>query len=255
MADTAAHAIEEALCVAVSDAIALFPQTCVSALSGGVDSAFVAAIAHLPAVTAGFAGSHDLLAAQKAADALHLPLTVHELKETEIIEALAKVVPVLPDPTAMNAEIALSEYFIFRTAHACGASAVLTGQGADELFAGYDRYGRSVHLREDLDHDYAIYYLQQERDYSVATLWHIEILQPFMDPRVVAAARTLQQEDLVDGNLRKVALRRAAESCLPHDLAWLPKKAMQYGTGVAKIIDRHARKERLTVQEYIEQFR
>lgn len=255
MMDSAAAAIDNALRAAVADAISPISGICVSALSGGVDSAYVAAIAGLPAVSSGFTGSHDLSAAQTVASVLHLSLTVHEIQEPEIIDALVQVVPVLPEPTVLNTEIAVAEYFIFRTAQKCGASAVLTGQGADELFAGYARYGRASHLREDLDHDYATYHLQQERDRSVAALWGIDILQPFMNPRVVAVSRTLQQEDLVDGDLRKVALRRAAESCLPHDLAWLPKKAMQYGTGVAKIIEHQARKERTNPQEFIERFR
>lgn len=255
MADDAAARIAEALESAVSDLVQFAPGPVVTALSGGVDSAFVAAIAGIPAVSAGVAGTHDCAASKAAAEALGLPITVREITRDEICAALPAVVTVLPDPTVLNVEIAVTEYFICKTAVDAGARLLLTGQGADELFAGYARYGSSEHLREDLNSDLAAYPQQQLRDNTVAALAGIILLQPFMDPRVIEVASTLSGTDLVDGDLRKVALRRAAETRLPHDIAWLPKKAMQYGTGVAKIIEKEARILRISPQEYIDRFR
>lgn len=247
--------IRNALISAVTDVVNLAPSPTVCALSGGVDSAFVAAIARLPAVSAGVSGSHDLKSSQNAADFLGLNLTIHEISTDDVIAAVSEVVPILPNPTVMNAEIGITEYFICQTAHEENASSLLTGQGADELFAGYARYGFTEHLREDLDNDLAVYSFQQERDKAVANLWNITLLQPFMDERVIEVAKSLEPCDLVDGQLRKLALRRAAEPYLSHDLAWKPKKAMQYGTGVAKIIEKLARNEQKSPQEFIEMYR
>ncbi len=254
MTDTVALSLAAALREAVTDAVASSSGQVVTALSGGVDSSFIAVLAKLPAVAAGIVHSHDLKDAKAAALEIGIPLTVCEITEAEVLGALSAVVPVVPEPTVMNVEIAVTEYFICRTAAGYGASALLTGQGADELFAGYARYGTSQHLREDLDHDQEIYHLQQERDRAVAALCHIDLLQPFMDARIIAIAKVLQSKDLVDGPLRKIALRRAAATCLPYDLAWLPKKAMQYGTGTAWVIERFARKEHMTPQELIGKF-
>ncbi|HJJ31832.1 MAG TPA: asparagine synthase-related protein, partial [Methanocorpusculum sp.] len=208
----------------------------------------------LPAIAVGAKESHDLDAAKKAATVLDLPLTVYEISEEEIPDALSLVVPLIPKKTSMDAEIAVTEYFVCRCAKDAGFDTLLTGQGADELFGGYARYGSSAHLREDLDADLAVYPVQQKRDFAAASLSGIRFLQPFMDKRVVAAASVLTEEELVSGDLRKIALRRAAETWLPHDLAWKPKKAMQYGSGVSKMIAKLAKKENTNPQKYIEQF-
>ena len=247
-------AVIEALTASVSDAAVKAGNHAAAALSGGVDSCIVAAVARLPAVAVGAKGSHDLDAAKKAADILNLPLTVYEITEEEIPEALSCIVPVIPKKTSMDAEIAVTEYFVCRLAKESGYDVLLTGQGADELFGGYARYGTSVHLREDLEADLAVYPMQQKRDFAAASLFGITFLQPFMDKRVIAAASQLTAEELVSGDVRKIALRRAAETWLPHDLAWKPKKAMQYGSGVSKMLAKLAKKENTNPQKYIEQF-
>ncbi|HJJ39599.1 MAG TPA: asparagine synthase-related protein, partial [Methanocorpusculum sp.] len=96
--------------------------------------------------------------------------------------------------------------------------------------------------------------IQQKRDFAAASLSGIRFLQPFMDKRVIAAASHLTAEELVSGDVRKIALRCAAETWLTHDLAWKPKKAMQYGSGVSKMIAKLAKKENTNPQKYIEQF-
>ena len=64
-----------------------------------------------------------------------------------------------------------------------------------------------------------------------------------MDERVVRCARTLSADELISGELRKVALRKVAEKYIPKEFAWKPKKAMQYGSGVSKMLSRLAKKE------------
>ncbi|MCZ9312148.1 MAG: asparagine synthase-related protein, partial [Methanocorpusculum sp.] len=61
---------------------------------------------------------------------------------------------------------------------------------------------------------------------------------PYMDERVVRASRNFAAAELVAGDLRKVALRRVAAKYLPEDLAWKPKKAMQYGSGMTAALRR-----------------
>ena len=246
--------IIDALTISVSDAVSVSSSKAATALSGGVDSCIVAAISRLPAVAVGAKGSHDLDAAKKAASVLNLPLTVYEITEEEIPEALSFLVPVIPKKTSMDAEIAVTEYFVCKLAKESGYDTLLTGQGADELFGGYARYGGSSHLREDLEADLAAYPLQQKRDFAAASLFGITFRQPFMDKRVITAASNLTAEELISEDLRKIALRRAAETWLPKDLAWKPKKAMQYGSGVSKMIARLAKKENTNPQKYIEQF-
>ena len=78
---------------------------------------------------------------------------------------------------------------------------------------------------------------------------------PYLDVRVVRAARKIPAAEKVQGKLRKVPLRKLAERHIGPELAWYEKKAMQYGSGVAKELSRLARKNgyKTSVQDYIDQ--
>lgn len=224
-------AIREAVSLRCGDAA-------VVTLSGGVDSTLVAVLADLPCIAVGLAGSHDLAAAADVADRLGLDLTIREITPEEVEEAFPRVAAVLPGAGRMDLELGLVGYFIGETAVACGAERVVTGQAADELFGGYARYGRCQNLRADLDADFAGLVMQRARDSAAAGLSGVWYSMPYMDERVVAASRRFSAAELVSGDLRKVALRKVAERYLPEDLAWKPKKAMQYGSGMTAALRR-----------------
>ncbi|MDR0439012.1 MAG: asparagine synthase C-terminal domain-containing protein [Methanocalculaceae archaeon] len=207
-------------------------------LSGGVDSTLIAVLADLPCIAVGFSGSHDLTAAIDAADRLDLSLTVCEITEDDLINGLSLVRAALLNASLMDIELALVDYFIGRTAKACGAEKVLTGQAADELFGGYTRYGRSCNLRADLDADFTGLAIQRVRGSTAVGLSGVWYSMPYMDERVVRVSRKFANEELVASNLRKIALRKVAMKYLPEDLAWKPKKAMQYGSGITAALRR-----------------
>ena len=215
----------------------------VTTLSGGVDSSLIAVLADLPCIAVGITGSHDLAAAKKTADILGLSLTTKEIDMEEIRTALLKVLKIIPRVTPMDVEIALTGYFITKLAKETGAKRILTGQAADELFGGYARYGRSKDLRSDLAFDFVQLSFQRERDASVASHFGVWYSLPFMDERVVKASRTFSTEELVRDDLRKIALRKVAAQYLPEEIAWKPKKAMQYGSGISGALGKIAKAE------------
>lgn len=113
-------------------------------LSGGLDSSAVTALAGkvagrpLPAFAIGFTdrgfdetGEQDL-----AARALGVELSRITLSAPEIAESLPGVVALLEKPTLRTAPAPLLR--LAALARSAGCRAVLTGEGADELFAGYD---------------------------------------------------------------------------------------------------------------------
>lgn len=227
---------------AVTEAVRLrcSPDAVVT-LSGGVDSTLVAALSHLPAIAVGAEGSHDADAAERAAESLGADLTLHTITLDEVEAALPEVLQFLPRKNPMDLELAVTGYFICRLAKQCGAKRILTGQAADELFAGYARYGRTETLRADLDADFAGLSLQRERDSAAASHFGVWYSLPYMDERVVRCARNLSAEELVSGDQRKVALRKVAEKHIAEEFAWKPKKAMQYGSGVTKMLSKIAK--------------
>jgi asparagine synthase (glutamine-hydrolysing) len=239
---------------AILTAVRLRSNEGITALSGGVDSTLVAQLARRECVAVGLEGSHDIRQAQHAADVLGLTCTSVTITPEEIEEALPAVIRAIPRKDPLNAGIALTQYFIARSAAELGHRRIITGQGADEIFGGYSRYLETTTLGEDLESDFAGLEHQAARDQAVAALHGTSLSMPYLDYRVVRAARAIPPEQKVREGQRKVPLRQVAERHIPAEFAWYEKKAMQYGSGVWKELQRLARKKgyKTSVQDYID---
>jgi asparagine synthase (glutamine-hydrolysing) len=177
-----------------------------------------------------------------------------EITPAEIEAALPVVVGAIPEKNPVNTGIALTQYFIARSAAERGYRRVITGQGADELFGGYARYLRSGALGDDLARDVALLPAQAARDQAVALLHKTLLSMPYLDLRVMRAASAIPAHEKVRGALRKVPLREVAQRHIPRDIAWQEKKAMQYGSGIWDVIRKLARHNgfKTSLQGYID---
>ena len=120
-------------------------------LSGGIDSSFIASIAkeinpHLKTFSVGFQreGFSEIDVAQQTASALHLDNFSYIISPEEFINELPKIVYYMDDPLADPAAVPL--YFVAREASK-QVKVVLSGEGADELFGGYNIYREPQSLR------------------------------------------------------------------------------------------------------------
>jgi asparagine synthase (glutamine-hydrolysing) len=173
----------------------------------------------------------------------------------EVASALPEVIGAIPKKDPVNVSIALTLYFVTRFAKEHGYTRILTGQGADELFGGYSRYLETPTLAEDLERDFLGLEEQAERDQAVAALHGAYLSMPYLDIRVVRAARAIPAQEKVQAGHRKIPLRKVAERHIPAEFAWYEKKAMQYGSGVWKELQKLARKKgyKTSIQDYIDQ--
>jgi len=240
---------------AIEIAVALRSDEGVVALSGGVDSALVAFLAKRECVAVGLEGSHDLRRAAQVAGEIGLALETVVIDPGDVEEALRHVLQVIPRVDPVNASIATTLSFIAGWAEAHGYRRILAGQGADELFGGYARYLQTDTLDQDLKRDFEGLCAQLARDQAVAGLHGAYFSLPYMDTRVVRAALAIPPEKKVCDGVRKLPLREVAGRYLPPSVALYEKKAMQYGSGVMKEIQRLARRKgfRNSLQEYLEQ--
>jgi asparagine synthase (glutamine-hydrolysing) len=240
---------------AIITAVNLRSDEGITALSGGVDSALVAKLAGRECVAVGLENSHDRKQAHHAAGLLGLSCTFMTITEAEIEKALPVVVTTIPKKDPVNTGIALTQYFIARSAAEQGHHRIITGQGADELFGGYARYAESENLDKDLARDFLGLEVQARRDQGIAALHGTYLSMPYLDLRVVRAAQAIPAHEKVQGSRRKIPLRKVAERHIPPDLAWKEKKAMQYGSGVWGVLRKLARKNgyKTSLQDYIDQ--
>jgi asparagine synthase (glutamine-hydrolysing) len=238
-------------------AISLRSNDGICALSGGVDSSLVAYLSKRPCLAIGLAGSHDIAQAHRVAEILDLPCTFIEILPDDVLEGLNAVINVIPDPTPVNTAIAVTQYLITRSARDLGHKRVLTGQGADELFGGYARYQGCADPAAELASDFAGLADQCLRDQSVAALNRTTLSMPYLDIRVVRASRLIAAEDMVRDGVGKWPLREVAARFIPREIAFYRKKAMQYGTGIARVLQMFARNNgyKRSLQGYLDQIR
>ncbi|MDH5021085.1 asparagine synthase C-terminal domain-containing protein [Halobacterium rubrum] len=238
------------------------------AFSGGVDSALLAAKLDAPLYVVGYEGSSDIEAARESAAAMGRSddLRVHEVRLDDIEAAVPEVARAIGRTNAMDVQIASPLYLVAERAAADGYDRLALGQGADELFGGYAKVAKAPEdPRTDADtvrgarrETVLSLPAQLERDLRALRAAGVEPVTPLLHDDVVRAALELPGEWLVSGNTRKRALREAARAWLPDVVADRDKKAVQYGSLVAREVDRLARqagfKRRMVdhVTQYVE---
>ena len=242
----AVDALERAIRQATA-AVKRDTQDIAVAFSGGVDSALVAELLDAPLYVVGFPDSHDVEAARTAADAMGRELTVVELEPSDLEHAVPEVARAIGRTNAMDVQIALPLYLVGERVAADGFDALAVGQGADELFGGYEKVVRLDHrvaaetVRGAVREGIRSLPEQLPRDVLTIEATGLEPVAPLLDDAVVEAALRLPDDLLADEDERKRGFRRVAARQLPADVANRQKKAVQYGSLVARELDRLAR--------------
>jgi len=218
------------------------------AFSGGLDSSLIAALCpEAELYSVGMSGSHDSMQTKKAAVLLGMENKLHlqELTVDDVVRALPDVIRAIESPEPLKVSIAMPLYFASKNAHEDGLRVMLSGQGADELFAGYRRYGSlgpdelEKALLCDLDN---IANNNLERDDAASMANSVELRVPYLDREVVNLALRIAPELKIKNGIRKYILRLAAGRLLPDELAFKEKKAAQYSSGIYSAIEKLARK-------------
>lgn len=218
------------------------------AFSGGLDSSLIAALCpDIELYSVGMAGSHDILQTKRAAQLLRLSdkLHLHELTPDEVESALPDVIRAVESGDPLKVSIAMPLFFASKDAHNDGIRVMLSGQGADELFAGYKRYESmtpvelELALRKDIDN---IAENNLERDDAVTMANAVELRVPYLDREVVELAMRIAPELKIHNGIRKYILRLAAKKLLPDELVFKEKKAAQYSSGIYSALLKLARK-------------
>ena len=248
------------------------PEDYAIAFSGGLDSTLVAYAAkenglRPELITVGLKGQAELEHAQRVAKELGLEITVRELSQSEIIDRLGEVVETVEstDSTLVGHSVPL--FFVCEVAEEMGMGHLLVGQLSDELYAGYGRFEELA-----LKHDF----LEAKKEVlrsvlaaatndfepgdKLAISHRLELQSPFAYLPLVdyALSIPISLKLRLIGNVvvRKYILRRLAASWkLSESVVNRPKKAVQYSTGVQKILLREAKNHKMKLSELLESLR
>ena len=222
LTESVTHSIE-------NDAVILF--------SGGIDSSILASLSDAPLVVCGLEGSQDLVFARKAATLLHKECTEVILSEKNVGDIIPEVLSLIDEKTLMNLEIGVLMYYICKNQD---STILISGQGADELFGGYKKYEDAFHrgdnVKSIMRKDFDEISCGVERDRTIAEQFNKHVRYPYCDISVVEKALGVPRYFLFTPQ-RKEFLRRMARLLnLPQEIVTRPKKALQYGSGIHKII-------------------
>ncbi len=243
--EAAARRVHDVLDAAVVDR--LMADVPVGAfLSGGLDSSAICAVMRqhvdeLHTFTVGLAGSPDLVAARVVAEHLGTIHHEHVLTAEEVAAAVPEVVVALESFDQDLVRSAVPTWFVARLA-AQQVKVVLTGEGADELFAGY-RYHKDITDPEALQAEARrsigeLHHVNLQRVDRMTMAHSLEARVPFLDTRMIATALALPAELRLPtvGGIEKTLLRMAVDDLLPHDIVWRDKAQFDEGSGTADLL-------------------
>ena len=217
-------------------------------LSGGLDSSIIAAVAaqHMPKLhtfSVGIEGSRDLEAARRVSQ--HIGSTHHEYvySANEVVETLPEIVYYLESFDQDLVRSAIPTWFCARLA-AQEVKVILTGEGADELFAGY-KYHKDISDPQELHTELRrsvtrLHNINLQRVDRMTMRHGIEARVPFLDRDVIELGSTVPPEwKLREVNgvaVEKWILRKAFEDLLPSEIVWRDKEQFDEGSGMVDLL-------------------
>ena len=213
------------------------------AFSGGLDSSIVAKIQSkkningITIITKDFVGT-DLAYSQITAKHLGINLKLKYVEISDVLNAITETVKILKNFNDIEIRNSIVSYLYLSELKKNNISTVITGDGADEIFAGYNFLIQKDHaeIKNELKRMKEIMHFPSQK---IANELGMSIEMPFIDENVIKIAERLPIDSLVnkkDGvTFGKWILRKAFENDLPSSIVWRQKTPMQDGSGTAAL--------------------
>jgi len=224
-------------------------KKCAVLFSGGIDSTLLLKLLmdsgrRVLAVSVGLSGAHDLTISERVARLIGTDRVSVEVSHDRLLKETARIRSVLGISGLMDISIALLFFIGALEAFNNGMRQLVAGQGADELFGGYNKYLRIYqelgpnNVEEAMRHDLvALWRNGLVRDYSAAAFAGCLLTLPYLDPDIVRFGASLPLSAKIQPPQRKIILREACKAAgLPEEVAMYEKKAAQYGSGIYKLL-------------------
>jgi len=218
------------------------------AFSGGVDSTLLAKLVkdmgydiHL--LTIGFQDSHDINFAKEVNQILNFPHSVSEIEPEKFKEVSQKINQIIKSDNLSWNENSIAFYYVAELAQKNGLRTVVTANGIDELFCGYNSYREAIEKGEDEVVKMMNDKLKNEKEMMVAinavtAEFGVTMIQPFLLPNFIEYAKKITISEKIHGPddmKRKHPVRDLAmDYGIPEVAAQKRKKALQYGSQIHK---------------------
>jgi asparagine synthase (glutamine-hydrolysing) len=221
-------------------------EKCVSdtiSLSGGLDSSILAYYLQkrkpkaVSVITKDFDAS-DLVYCQMASQEFDLPLTILNVETEKILEAVEGTIKILRNFNDIEIRNNIVMYLAIKWAKENRSSGIITGDGADELFAGYNFLLEKP--KEELENEIKrVFSIMHFPTQKIGNALGVPVESPFLDEDFVKFALSIPVNLKVNTNdgkkYGKWILRKTFEGKIPQKILWREKSPMQEGAGTSNL--------------------
>ncbi len=225
-------------------------------LSGGLDSSLMAALARphvdkLHTFAAGLADAPDIVHARIMADHIH---SIHHeviVNQEKILAVLPEVIYALETFDALLIRSSILNYLAAREVSQY-VPAVFSGEGGDELFAGYEylkKMDPSLLPSELIDITGRLHNTALQRVDRCASANQTVPYVCFLDPKVVEFAISIPVEYKIKDGVEKWILRQAVADLLPDPILNRPKAKFWEGSGIQNMLSLYV-EDQITTKDF-----
>ncbi len=220
------------------------------AFSGGVDSTLLSKICNdlgfdITLLTIGFPNSHDILFAKDVNKHLNYKHEILEIDQDFFDEIASKISKKIKTDNLSWNENCIAFYHIAKLAQSLGITTVVTANGIDELFCGYNAYREAIEVGEEsvlqlMDSKLENELKMMKAVNKVTSELSVKIIHPLLDEQFIKVAKTIPISEKISGKydlIRKHIIRKlASEIGVPDISVKKRKKALQYGSLIHKAL-------------------
>jgi len=210
-------------------------------LSGGLDSSIITHFLkprkpNTVTIIAEDFVSTDLTYCQMISKKMELPLTIYNVRTEQILEAIEETIKILKNFNDIEIRNNVVMYLSIKWAKEKGEKSIITGDGADELFAGYSFLinKSEEELTKEIKRICSIMHFPTQK---IGKALGVSIESPFLNENVIKLAEkipvNLKVKEENGKRYGKWILRKTFEKHIPQQIAWREKSPMQEGSGTA----------------------